>query len=463
MRNNTIVLILIGLLVAVALFVVLPLPHPDWLVRSETTGGAENALGVKLGLDLQGGTQVLLEAALPPGQTLTPGVMNTARSIVENRVNGLGVSEAVVQLQGEDRIITELPGVRDPDQAIRTIQSTGQLEFVDPQGATLLQGMMINTTNHPGAVEQAQAAAASGLRDPVDAPYGSQVFQTAMTGDVLREALAMQDQLGRWQISFLLSESGNDIFYQYTSANIGRPMAIVLDGVVLSAPVIEAAIRDQGVINGTFTQDEAQSLAVQMQYGALPVPLNVADTRTIGATLGADSVRSSIIAGLIGLVAVMIFMMAMYRVPGLLANSALICYVLVNLAIYKMIPVTLTLPGIAGFLLSIGMAVDANILIFERTREELRLGRSPRLAAESGFSRAWPAIWDSNLTTLISCAVLYWFGSSFGASIVQGYAFTLGVGVMLSMFTAYVVTRAMMRALLGSRQQNASAQAIVGY
>jgi protein-export membrane protein SecD len=349
MRNNTIVLILIGLLVAVALFVVLPLPHPDWLVRSETTGGAENALGVKLGLDLQGGTQVLLEAALPPGQTLTPGVMNTARSIVENRVNGLGVSEAVVQLQGEDRIITELPGVRDPDQAIRTIQSTGQLEFVDPQGATLLQGMMINTTNHPGAVEQAQIAAASGLRDPVDAPYGSQVFQTAMTGDVLREALAMQDQVGRWQISFLLSESGNDIFYQYTSANIGRPMAIVLDGVVLSAPVIEAAIRDQGVINGTFTQDEAQSLAVQMQYGALPVPLNVADTRTIGATLGADSVRSSIIAGLIGLVAVMIFMMAMYRVPGLLANIALICYVLFNLAIYKMIPVTLTLPGIAGF------------------------------------------------------------------------------------------------------------------
>jgi len=463
MRNNTITLVLIGVLVALALYVVLPLPHPDWLVRSEASGGDQNALGVKLGLDLQGGTQVLLEAALPPGQTLTPGVMNTARSIVENRVNGLGVSEAVVQLQGEDRIITELPGVRDPDQAIRTIQSTGQLEFVDPQGATLVQGMMINTSNHPTTVERAQEAAAAGLRDPVDAPYGSQVFQTAMTGDVLREALATQDQLGRWQISFLLSDAGNDIFYNYTAANIGRPMAIVLDGVVLSAPVIEAAIRDQGVINGTFTQDEARSLAVQMQYGALPVPLNVADTRTIGATLGADSVRSSIIAGIIGLVAVMIFMVIMYRVPGVLADLALTFYVIFNLAIYKMIPVTLTLPGIAGFLLSIGMAVDANILIFERTREELRLGRSPRLAAESGFSRAWPAIWDSNLTTLISCAVLYWFGSSFGASIVQGYAFTLGLGVLLSMFTAYVVTRALMRALLGARQQSASAQAIVGY
>ncbi len=463
MRNNTIVLILIGLLVALALYIVLPLPHPDWMARSETSGGADNALGVKLGLDLQGGTQVLLEAVLPPGQVLTPGLMNTARTIVENRVNGLGVSEAVVQLQGEDRIITELPGVKDPDQAIKTIQSTGQLEFVDPQGATLEQGMMINTSNNPGAVEEAEAGVVSGLRDPITAPYGTQVFQTAMTGDVLKEALATQDQLGRWQISFLLSDAGNDLFYNYTSANIGRPMAIVLDGVVLSAPVIEAAIRDQGVINGTFTQDEARSLAVQMQYGALPVPLSVADTRTIGATLGADSVRSSIIAGVIGLVAVMLFMLFMYRVPGLLADVALICYVLFNLAIYKLIPVTLTLPGIAGFLLSIGMAVDANILIFERTREELRLGRSPRLAAEAGFSRAWPAIWDSNLTTLISCGVLYWFGSSFGASIVQGYAFTLGLGVMLSMFTAYVVTRAFMRALLGSRQQSATAQAIVGY
>lgn len=463
MRNNTVVLILVGLLVAAALYIVLPLPHPDWLVRSETSGGAANSLGVKLGLDLQGGTQVLLEAAMPPGQELTPGTMNTARSIVENRVNGLGVSEAVVQLQGEDRIITELPGVKDPDQAIKTIQSTGQLEFVDPQGTLLSQGMLINTSNHPNAVENAQAAVAAGTRDPIEAPFGTAVFQTVMTGDVLKEALATQDSLGRWQISFLLSDAGSDQFYNYTSANIGQTMAIVLDGVVLSAPQIQAAIRDQGVINGTFTQDEARSLAVQMQYGALPVPLTVADTRTIGATLGADSVRSSIIAGLIGLAAVMVFMVLMYRVPGLLADLALTFYVLFNLAIYKMVPVTLTLPGIAGFLLSIGMAVDANILIFERTKEELRMGRSPRLAAEAGFTRAWPAIWDSNLTTLISCAVLYWFGSSFGASIVQGYAFTLGVGVTLSMFTAYVVTRALMRALLGSRLQSETAHAVVGY
>ena len=200
-----------------------------------------------------------------------------------------------------------------------------------------------------------------------------------------------------------------------------------------------------------------------MQYGALPVPLNVADTRTIGATLGADSVSSSVIAGIIGLIAVIVFMVWMYRVPGIVADIALIIYVILNLAIYKIVPVTLTLPGIAGFLLSIGMAVDANILIFERTREELRLGRSPRLAVEAGFSRAWSAIWDGHLTTLISCAVLYWFGTTFGASIVQGYAFTLGIGVTLSMFTAFFVTRALMRALLSTRAQGAAAQTIVGY
>jgi preprotein translocase subunit SecD len=209
---------------------------------------------------------------------------------------------------------------------------------------------------------------------------------------------------------------------------------------------------------------EASSLAIQMRYGALPVPLKVVDVRSISATLGADSVSNSVIAGLIGMAAVFIFMVLMYRVPGLLANFALVIYVFFNLAIYKLIPVTLTLAGIAGFLLSVGMAVDANILIFERLKEELRSGRSPRLATEAGFSRAWPAIFDSNLTTLISCAVLYVFGNQFGASIVKGYALTLGLGVILSMFTAIIVTRTFMRVLLSNRSQHdKAAQTIVGY
>ena len=460
MRNTTISLILIAVLSALALYIVLPVPHPDWLVRSNQAD-KPTPLQLKLGLDLQGGTQVMLEADVPEGRVLESGAMDTAKNIVERRVNGLGVSEAVVQSQGDNRITAELPGVSNPDQAIETIRSTGQLEFVDPQGFNLQQGVIINTTNKPTAVADFLAGPNA---DPTFTPYGEQLFTTAMTGDVLRTALSRQDQFGQWEIGFELTGEGSDQFYNYTSTHIGQQMAIVLDGVVLSAPVVNAAIRDQGVISGQFTEAEANSLAIQMRYGALPVPLKVVDVRSISATLGADSVRASVIAGLIGMGAVFIFMVLMYRVPGLLADVALLIYVLFNLAIYKIVPVTLTLAGITGFLLSVGMAVDANILIFERLKEELRAGRSPRLAIEAGFSRAWPAIFDSNLTTLISCAVLYVFGNQFGASIVKGYALTLGLGVMLSMFTAIVVTRTFMRALLSNRaQRDKSAQTIVGY
>ena len=463
MRNNTIALVVIFLLVALALYVVLPFPHPSWLVRSESTASADNFAGLKLGLDLEGGTQVMLEADVAEGQTLAAGALDTAQRIVENRVNGLGVSEAVVQKQGDTRIIAELPGVSNPDQAVETIRSTGQLEFVDPKGATLQQGMIVNTTNNPNAVKEAQAAIDAGTRESAPIPYPDQVFETAMTGDVLQTATARADQFGKYEIAFLLSNSGKDKFYNFTSTHIGQPMAIVLDGVVLSAPVINAAIRDQGVITGQFTKAEAESLGIQMQYGALPVPLKVVDIRTIGATLGQDSIQRSLIAGLIGVLAVMIFMVAMYRVPGIIADVALICYILFNMAIYKFVPVTLTLAGIAGFILSIGIAVDANILIFERTKEELRSGRSPRLAVEAGFSRAWSAIIDSHITTLIGCLVLYIFGNTFGASIVKGYALTLAIGVALSLFTAVFVTRVFMRALLGTQMKTETAHQIVGY
>ena len=463
MRNNTIALVIIFILVALALYVVLPFPHPSWLVRSEGAATTDNFAGLKLGLDLEGGTQVMLEADVAEGQTLAPGALDTAKRIVENRVNGLGVSESVVQKQGDTRIIAELPGVSNPDQAVETIRSTGQLEFVDPKGAQLQQGMIINTTNNPNAVQEVQAAIDAGTREAAPIPYPDQAFDTVMTGDVLQTATARADQFGKWEIAFLLSDKGKDQFYNFTSTHIGQPMAIVLDGVVLSAPTINAAIRDQGVITGQFTKAEAESLGIQMQYGALPVPLKVADIRTIGATLGQDSIQRSLIAGLIGVLAVMVFMIAMYRVPGVIADVALICYILFNLAIYKFVPVTLTLAGIAGFILSIGIAVDANILIFERTKEELRSGRSPRLAVEAGFSRAWSAIIDSHITTLIGCLVLYIFGNTFGASIVKGYALTLAIGVALSLFTAVFVTRVFMRALLGTQMKTETAHQIVGY
>ena len=456
MRNNsTISLVSVILLVAVALYIVLPVDHPAWLERSRSTDptAPREFLDLRLGLDLRGGSQVLLETDLPEGRILAEGDINAAKAIVENRVNGLGVAEAIVQAQGENRIIVELPGINNADQAVETIRSTGQLEFVDPGGSPLSAGMIINTNNHPDAIARAQDGLASGDIDPSQIPYPDQVFNTVMTGDVLANAMAAIDQFNQWRINFTLTSEGSNQFLEYTSSHIGQPMAIVLDGRVLSAPTINGAISGNGEISGQFTQQEAESLAIQMRYGALPVPLKVADIRTIGASLGQDSVNSSIRAAIVGLIAIFVFMIVIYRLPGLLAALALVCYIIFNLAIYKLIPVTLTLPGIAGFILSIGMSLDANILIFERLKEELRVGRSLRAAIEAGFNRAWPAIWDSNLSTLITCAVLFWFGNTFGASTVKGFAITLAIGVGLSMFSAILITRTFMRSFLTSAGQ----------
>jgi preprotein translocase subunit SecD len=463
MRNNSISLVLVLLIFLAGIYVVFfPSAYqPQWLQRSVVPGAPATLLDLRLGLDLRGGTQVLLESDLPEGTSLATGTIEAARSIVENRVNGLGVAEAIVQAQGENRISVELPGINDPQQAVETLRSTGQLEFVDPQGAQLFSGMLINTTNRPTAVSEALS---SGLIDPLSAPYGDQVFSTVMTGDILRSAVAIQDQFNSWQITFQLTSAGSEQFFNYTSTHIGQPLAIVMDGYVLSAPNISSAIRDEGVISGQFTQDEAESLAIQMRYGALPVPLKVVDIRTIGATLGQDSLQRSLMAGMIGLGAVLIFMLMLYRLPGLLAGVALLFYLVINLAIYKLIPITLTLPGVAGLILSIGMSVDANILIFERMREELRAGRSLRLAIETGFTRAWPAILDGNVATLITCVVLYWFGNTFGASVVKGFAITLAIGVVLSLFSAVFVTRSLMRALMVSGGRSALAsRRMIGY
>lgn len=452
MRNNTYSLASIVLLILLALYVVLPLPKPTWLNRSLSSdpNAPPTPLDLRLGLDLRGGAQALLESDLAEGQELDPGAMDTAKTIVDNRVNGLGVSEAIVQRQGENRIIVELPGVTNPDQAIQTLRSTGQLEFVNPGGATLADGMIINTTNRPNAVELAQTGVQSGTISPSQIPYPDRVFETAMTGTILRTALPTFDQVGQPEISFELTSEGSKLFGDYTGSHIGEQLVIVLDGRVLSAPRINSRISDRGVITGQFSQEEADQLAVQMRYGALPVPLKVVDIRTVGASLGADSVKRSTIAGFVGIICVLLFMIALYRTPGMMAGLALICYVILNLAIFKLIPVTLTLAGIAGFVLSIGMAVDANILIFERMKEELRSGRSDRSALESGFDRAWPAILDSHVTALISCAVLFWFGNTFGASIVKGFSVNLAIGVLLSLFSAVFLTRLFMRTLVNT-------------
>jgi protein-export membrane protein SecD len=350
-----------------------------------------------------------------------------------------------VQLLGEDRIIVELPGIDNPEQAVETLKNTGQLEFVEigPSASNpyplIDQGAYVRTTNNPAAPTPEELGTISN-------PYPDVTFQTILTGAELQDASVQLDQSGRPTIAFELKGDGGATFGDYTQSHVGGILAIVLDSVVLSNPVINSAIPDgQGVIEGTFALDEAENLAIQMRYGALPVPLTVQATQTVGATLGADSVQKSIRAGLIGLITVLLFMVVYYRLPGFLAALALIIYAMLNLALYKLIPVTLTLPGIAGFLLSTGMAVDANILIFERMKEELRWGRSVPSAVEAGFNRAWTSILDSNLSTLIICAILIMFGRTFGAQSVLGFGLTLGIGVLTSMFTAIVVTRTFMR------------------
>lgn len=466
MRNQLAYVVLILFLFAGSLFVALPIDHPVWLEEGLAPGPdtQRDIRELTLGLDLKGGTQVLLEAEISEDQPLPEDALNSAKIIVEQRVNGLGLAEPTVQLQGETRMIVELPGVKNPDQAIETIRSTGQLEFVNLGGAPVRPDDFINTTNRPNAVAALQEAIGAGEAAPQSIPFPDEVFETIMTGDILQAVVATQDEFTFWQIQFDLKGESSGDFFTYTRDNIGEVLAIILDGRVLSTPVINAAINDNGVITGDFSQEEAESLAIQMRYGALPIPLEVVDVRTIGASLGQDSIDRSLQAGIVGGALVLLFMVLLYRLPGFLATMALAIYVTLNLATYKLLPVTLTLPGIAGFILSIGMAVDANILIFERMKEELRSGRSLRLAVETGFSRAWPAIRDGNLSTLISCAVLYWFGNNFGASVVKGFAITLSVGVLLSMFTAVFVTRTFMRGFLSSQGEKLlSSRGLLGY
>jgi len=432
MNRNTQTLIAVLILYVVAIWVALPIQHPVIAGRD---------LNLKMGLDLKGGVRVLLEADLPADTPIDSGAMNAARAIVENRVNGLGVTEAVVQIQGDRRIIVELPDVKDPEKAVAAIKSTGLLEFIEvPKDKPVRAGQYVRTTEGD---PQPRADVPEEALPGKDAP----VYKTVMTGKYLKSATVTFDSTtNEPQVAFELNKDGAKFFAEYTKEHVGDVLAIVLDKKVISAPVIQSPIPNgRGVITGNFTVDEARALAVQLRYGALPIPLRVVATDLVGPTLGQDSVRRSVVAGIVGVLVVLMFMLVYYRLPGLLADMALILFMLLNISVYKLIPVTLTLPGIAGFLLSIGMAVDANILIFERMKEEIRRGRPLRPAVEAGFSRAWTSILDSNLSTIITSIILYQFGRTFGAAAVKGFALTLALGVAISMFTAVWVTRTFVR------------------
>lgn len=408
-------------------------------------------VSTRLGLDLQGGTQVLLKTSgdIPPSREL----METARGVIDRRVNGLGVSEAVVQLSGEDRIIVELPGVANPEQAIETLRGTGRLEFIDPQGQYLTPGQPVRTSGNPNP-DLLDATATTTDTAQAPNPASETIFEAITDGSDLDTAsvqLVASQQAGlgnRPAVAFTWRGESATRLADFSARNVGQPMCIVLDNVVESCPVINDALLDGSGIITTNTQEDAQRIFSQLKYGALPIALQIETSRTVSATLGQDSVQESLTAGIIGLTVVALFMLLFYRLPGLLADIALAIYALISLALYNFIPVTLTLAGIAGFILSIGLAVDANVLIFARLKEELRRGRSLRLAVESAFDEAWPAIRDSNVATLITCTILYLFGNSFGVSIIKGFALTLGLGILVSMFTAIVVTRTFLRIMV---------------
>ncbi len=405
---------------------------------------------IRPGLDLSGGLQVLLEADVSAGESLTREQMETARTIISQRINGLGVSEPIVQLEGERRIVVELPGIENPDEAFSLIQGTALLEFVDTGSTPLPEGVCIRTTHEQGP---SRCEFEAGQTEEQVAANPAPTFPTVLTGDKLRSATVGQDPLGGFYVGFDMRPDGADLLEAHTAQNVGSYLTIVLDKRVISSPVIREVLGAQGSISGEFSLEEAQTLALQLSYGSLPVPLRIEATRQIGATLGSESVEASLRAGAIGLIVVLLFMLVYYRLPGLLADLALIIYALLNFAVFKWLGVTLTLPAIAGFLLSTGMAVDANILVFERMKEEMRQEGDLRVAIDDGFSRAWTSIRDSNVATLITCLILFIFGRSFGASTVQGFAITLAIGVSISLFTAVTVTKTFVRLVIGNARE----------
>ena len=431
--------------------------QPFWAKLLFWQSSERRAVKVAQGLDLQGGLQVVMEADVPSNVAVAAEDMDAAITVIRNRVDALGVTEPLVQKFGDRRIVLELPGVSDPELAIATVREQAFLEFVDAGYTDIPEGTKIRTNISTASEAETPipVTTTATLTGTGALTESQRTYETVINGKHLASVRVTRGQLNEPEVAFQLNPSGVSIFAQFTAANNEQTLGgrryylcIVLDKVVVSCPSIRSPIPEgQGVITlgSSASIEAAQKLAIQLRSGSLPTALRVVESRAVGPTLGQDSINRSITAGVIGLIMVLAFMLLYYRLPGVLADLALITFALITFALYKLIPVTLTLPGIAGFLLSTGMAVDANVLIFERMKEELRAGRSLRAAVEAGFDRAWAAIRDSNLSTLITCVILFGFGSQFGASTVKGFAITLFMGVLISMFTAVIVTHTFLR------------------
>lgn len=361
------------------------------------------ATSIKQGLDLQGGTHVVLEAVDTPEAKVDEDAVQRVVKIIEKRVNEIGLTEPIIQRQGDRRIIVELPGIKEPEKAIEMLGKTALLEFQNESGTTV------------------------------------------MTGKDLKDAKAEIGQNKNSVVALEFSAEGTKLFADLTAKNVGKHISILLDKKVLTSPVVNEAIPSgKAIITGSRSIEEAQELAILLRSGSLPVKVELLEMRTVGPTLGQDSKEKSKVAFGIGVGAIVIFMLLFYRLSGFVANITLMLYVMLLLWSLKMLNATLTLPGIAGIILSMGMAVDANVLIFERFKEEYRAGKTLRAAMDAGFSRAFTTIFDSNLTTLLAVAVLFFLGTG----PIKGFAITLGLGIVLSMFTAITVTRFMLKMLM---------------
>ncbi|MGF2039278.1 MAG: protein translocase subunit SecD [Nostoc sp. CmiVER01] len=441
MQRQRSLLILILVLIIAAITVIATIPIP-------------------LGLDLRGGSQLTIQvkpsADIPQ---ITERELEGVKKVVEGRINGLGVSEPLIQTVGADKILVQLPGVNDPEQAERVLGGTAQLEFRTQKPNTETQLLAFQASRGELKAKQEELRKSTDkaaiVKNQEDLQKNNQaiaeLFESTkppLIGKYLKDAYGEPSQGNNWHVAIRFDQEGGQLFADLTKnlAGTGRSIGVFLDNELISAPTVGIEFAATGItggsaiITGRFTAQQANDLGVQLRGGALPVPVEIAERRTVGATLGKDSIQSSIYAGVGGLTLVLIFMVFYYRLPGLIADVSLVIYSLLTWSTFALLGVTLTLPGIAGFILSIGMAVDANVLIFERTREELRAGKSLYRSVESGFYRAFSSILDSNVTTWIACAALFWLGSG----LVKGFALTLALGVAVSMFTAITCSRTLL-------------------
>lgn len=420
-RNLWIVFILIVTIVTLAIFVDIP--------QSPLKG---EKIKAQLGLDLVGGTELVYQADLSASTDKIKDLSNL-QNVFRQRIDQLGVAEPTLQTSGNDKIIIELPGIKDINQAINKIGATYEMVFM----------------------EQGTEADGVQLYDYYDSGYLFPGYwkKTDLTGKQLAAAEAtFQNSSANTNsepvVSITFDNAGKEKFSQLTKNNLNKQIAVALDNRIVTAPTVNVAITDgRAIITGSKTIKDAQQLSQRLNEGMLPVPAKLVGQRNVGATLGQDSLKKSAIAGLIGLILIAAFMISYYKVSGFVAFGALLIYASIALAVYKIIPVTMTLAGIAGFILSVGMAVDANILIFERMREEIHLGKTLNLAITDGFKRAWSSVRDSNFSSLITCLILYYTS---GSGPVRGFALTLGLGILISLFTAITVTRTIMLLLANS-------------